>query len=45
MSAGTNIQTVNINSKIQPEVQKNLRAKAPSVQDYPPDTVEISGKI
>ena len=44
MSVGTNIQTVNFNNNIQPKMQTNFKAQSSSVKDYPPDTVEISGK-
>ncbi len=45
MSVGTNIQTINYNNiNIQPKVRTNFKAQTVSVQNYPPDTVEIAGK-
>ena len=45
MSVGTNIQTINYNHiNIQPKVRTNFKAQTVSVQNYPPDTVEIAGK-
>ena len=44
MSVDTNIQTVNFNNNVQPNMQTNFRAQSSPVKDYPPDTVEINGK-
>ena len=43
MSVGANIQTVNSND-IQLKKQTNFRAQSSPIKDFPPDTVEISGK-
>lgn len=43
MSIGVNSQITNINN-IQPKAQVSFRAQTTPVKDYPPDTVEISGK-
>lgn len=45
MGMGTNIQAINYNNNIQPKFQMNFRAQTIPVQDYPPDTVEINGKV